>query len=98
MHFADLISILEYGINLSNLEFIQGTNDQSPSRQHKAIVKNRPVGNQANNGAVSKQDGLSNGVGQSMQPDFTHNKTEVKRYGQDREKVIVIFCSIYALS
>ncbi|XP_052193410.1 golgin candidate 4 [Diospyros lotus] len=70
----------------NNLNGLKGTNDQSPSRQHKAIVKNRSVGNQANNGAVSKQDGLSNGVGQSMQPDFIHNKTEVKRYGQDREK------------
>ncbi|KAF5953132.1 hypothetical protein HYC85_011076 [Camellia sinensis] len=46
----------------NSLNGLKGSSDHSPNRQYKAIVKNRPIGNQSNNGFVSKQDGLSNGI------------------------------------
>ncbi|XP_028109410.1 golgin candidate 4-like isoform X2 [Camellia sinensis] len=46
----------------NSLNGLKGSSDHSPNRQYKAIVKNRPIGNQSNNGFVSKQDGLCNGI------------------------------------
>ncbi|CAL5382103.1 unnamed protein product [Camellia sinensis] len=46
----------------NSLNGLKGSSDHSPNWQYKAIVKNRPIGNQSNNGFVSKQDGLSNGI------------------------------------
>ncbi|KAL7203295.1 hypothetical protein ACSBR2_016564 [Camellia fascicularis] len=46
----------------NSLNGLKGSSDHSPNRQYKAIVKNRSIGNQSNNGFASKQDGLSNGI------------------------------------
>ncbi|KAE9460137.1 hypothetical protein C3L33_07916, partial [Rhododendron williamsianum] len=56
-----------------------GSTDQSHNRHQKASVKNRSVGSRTINGVVSKQDELSNGITQSMQPDITQTKIESKR-------------------
>ncbi|KAL6982052.1 hypothetical protein U1Q18_023669 [Sarracenia purpurea var. burkii] len=71
----------------SSLNGLKGSGDQSPNGQHKANIKGRSVGNRTNNGFVSKQDGLSNGIAQSMQPDATQMKIESNRSGvQGNEK------------
>ncbi|XP_057979892.1 golgin candidate 4 isoform X2 [Malania oleifera] len=50
----------------------KGNGEQSPNRQHKltAQVKNRPSGNPINNGILSRQDGLSNGIARATHPDI----------------------------
>uniref|UniRef100_A0A5B7BAA0 Golgin candidate 4 n=1 Tax=Davidia involucrata TaxID=16924 RepID=A0A5B7BAA0_DAVIN len=63
----------------NSLNVLKGTSDQSPNRQHKAMVRNRSIGNQTHNGVVSKQDGLSNGIAYSMQPDVIQSNMESKR-------------------
>ena len=76
--------------------FVQGGGDQSPNWQHKASVKSRSVGNRTNNGFISKQDGLSNGIAQSVQPDVSQTKMEKRSDIQGNEKVmvpLVLFCS-----
>ena len=76
--------------------FFQGSGDQSPNWQHKASIKSRSVGNRANNGFISKQDGLSNGIAQSVQPDVSQTKMEKRSDIQGNEKVMapfVLFCS-----
>ncbi|XP_057463638.1 golgin candidate 4 [Actinidia eriantha] len=70
----------------NSLNGLKGSGDQSPNRQHKASVKNRSVGNRANNGFISKQDGLSNGIAQSVQPDVSQTKLEKRSDIQGNEK------------
>lgn len=48
------------------------------------------MGSRTINGVVSKQDELSNGITQSMQPDITQTKIESKRSDiQSNEKVMM---------
>ncbi|GFY97384.1 golgin Putative 4 [Actinidia rufa] len=70
----------------NSLNGLKGSGDQSPNRQHKASVKSRSVGNRANNGFISKQDGLSNGIAQSVQPDVSQTKMEKRSDIQGNEK------------
>ncbi|PSS24235.1 Golgin candidate like [Actinidia chinensis var. chinensis] len=60
----------------NSLNGLKGGGDQSPNRQHKASIKSRSVGNRTNNGFISKHDGLSNGIAQSVQPDVSQTKME----------------------
>ncbi|KAK2995825.1 hypothetical protein RJ640_006164 [Escallonia rubra] len=50
--------------------------DQSPNRQHKAGWKNRSIGSPPQNGIVSKQNGLSNGIARNSEPDVLQTKKE----------------------
>ncbi|KAK3004637.1 hypothetical protein RJ639_019871 [Escallonia herrerae] len=50
--------------------------DQSPNRQHKAGWKNRSIGSPPQNGIVSKQNGLSNGIAHNSEPDVLQYKKE----------------------
>lgn len=50
--------------------------DQSPNRQQKASAKNRSSGYPSQNGVISKQETLGNGVAHSMQPDGIRSKIE----------------------
>ncbi|KAJ9681331.1 hypothetical protein PVL29_020290 [Vitis rotundifolia] len=63
----------------NSLHALKGSGDQSPSRQHKltAQVKGRSTGNPMHNGVV-KQDGLSNGIAHTVQPDAAQIKMETK--------------------
>ena len=57
------------------LEFVQGSPNQSPKRQHKFTtqVKNRYSGNQTHGG----QDGISNGITHAVQSDVLLGKEKV---------------------
>ncbi|KAA8520693.1 hypothetical protein F0562_015035 [Nyssa sinensis] len=63
----------------NSLNVLKGSSDLSPNRQHKAMVKNRSIGNQTHNGIISKLDGQSNGIAHSMQPDVVQSNMESKR-------------------
>ncbi|KAK3024483.1 hypothetical protein RJ639_043800 [Escallonia herrerae] len=52
--------------------------DQSPNRQHKAGWKNRSIGSPPQNGIVSKQNGLSNGIACYSEPDELADLLEEK--------------------
>ncbi|XP_057499070.1 golgin candidate 4-like [Actinidia eriantha] len=72
--------------SVNTLNGLKGGGDQSPNRQHKASVKSRSVGNRTNNGFISKQDGLSNGIAQSVQPDVSQTTMEKRSDIQGNEK------------
>ncbi|CAL5400934.1 unnamed protein product [Camellia sinensis] len=55
----------------------EGSIYQSPNWQHKALVKFHSIGDQTHNGIVYKQDGLSNGIAQSMQPEIIHELADL---------------------
>ncbi|XP_044494566.1 golgin candidate 4-like isoform X2 [Mangifera indica] len=66
-----------------------GSGDLSPSRQNKftAQVKNRPSGNQMQNGVFSKQDSIGNGVANANQPLIIQSKMENRNSAsQGKEK------------
>ncbi|CAL5339957.1 unnamed protein product [Camellia sinensis] len=61
----------------NSMNGLKGSSDQSPNWQHKALVKFHSIGDQTHNGIVYKQDGLSNGIEQSMQPEIIHISHEL---------------------
>lgn len=73
------------------LKFVQGSGDQSPKRLHKSTtqVKNRYMGNQTQNGLLSKQDGVGNGITHTDEVNAIYSKTEPKSsISQGKEKVM----------
>lgn len=62
--------------------------DQSPNRQQKASAKNRSSGYPSQNGVISKQETLGNGVAHSMQPDGIRSKIESRNSPiESKEKI-----------
>ncbi|XP_057979893.1 golgin candidate 4 isoform X3 [Malania oleifera] len=72
----------------------KGNGEQSPNRQHKltAQVKNRPSGNPINNGILSRQDGLSNGIARATHPDI-ESEMELRNanmLGKEKEPAVLL--------
>ncbi|KAG8651007.1 golgin candidate 4 isoform X2 [Manihot esculenta] len=73
----------------STTHVLKGSGDQSPKRLHKSAtqVKNRYMGNQTQNGLLSKQDGVGNGITHTDEVNAIYSKTEPKSsISQGKEK------------
>lgn len=84
------------------LGFVQGSTDQSPNRQSKITTqaKIRYTGNQIQNGVISKQDRISNGITHAVLSDVTQSKTEAKHSnlcGKEKVMASFILTNLYVL-